>query len=136
MNNWRYRLAAFMQGRYGIDSLYKALVGAYFGLFLINLFVRSQALSYLTTALVIYAFYRVFSRKTAQRSAENRRFLALWRAIRQKLMQSINRVREYRTHRYRSCPNCRTTLRLTRKIGTLTVTCPKCRTTFQVTIRH
>ncbi len=136
MNNWKYKLAQFMQGRYGIDKLYKALVGGYFALFILNLFLRSALLSYLSTALVIFAFFRVFSRQTAKRADENRRFMALWQKLRQKALQTINRVKEYKTHRYRSCPSCHTTLRLTKKIGTMTVNCPKCRNTFQVTIKH
>lgn len=136
MNNWKYKLAAFMQGRYGMDSLYKALVGAYFALFVVNLFVRSTLLGYLATALVIFAFYRVFSRKLAQRAEENRRFLAFWNKVKQKTLQTVNRVKEYKTHRYRACPNCHTTLRLAKKMGTLTVNCPKCHHRFQVTIKH
>ena len=32
MNNWKMRLAAFMQGRYGMDAMYKGLVALYFAL--------------------------------------------------------------------------------------------------------
>ena len=48
----------------------------------------------------------------------------------------INRIKEFRTHRYRTCPNCHTSWRLKKKIGTMTITCPKCHTTSQVTIKR
>ena len=36
-----YIIQKFMQGRYGIDELYKFLLGLYFSLFVINLFFVS-----------------------------------------------------------------------------------------------
>lgn len=136
MNNWKYKLAAWMQGRYGIDALYKGLAGLYVGILVINLFIGSSLLSSLGLALIIFAMFRVFSKQTAKRAEENRRYLAVYGKIKKKVLLTVNRLKAYKTHRYRECPNCHTMLRLKKQIGTVTVNCPKCHSTFQVTIKH
>ncbi len=135
-NNWKYKLAAWMQGRYGIDPMYKGLVIAYAAVLILNLFVRSSLLWALGTALLLFAMYRVFSKQLSRRAEENRRYLAFVDSVKKKTLLAYNRVKSYKTHRYRECPNCHTTLRLKKQIGTITVNCPKCRNTFQVTIRR
>lgn len=136
MNNWRYKLAALMRGRYGPDPLYKALIVLYLVLIVLNMFLRSPVVMYLALVPLVFGFYRVFSKQLAKRAAENRKYLALRDGVRKKVMQTINRFKERNTHRYRACPNCHTTLRLQKKIGTMTVNCPKCHTTFQVTVKR
>ncbi|MHC1785631.1 MAG: hypothetical protein AB9880_01005 [Christensenellales bacterium] len=136
MKNWKYKISLWMQGRYGIDPLYKGLLAVYFGIFVLNMFLRSTLLSYAATLLVILSFFRVFSKQTAKRAEENRRYVALRDKVKKRVLQTVNRVREYKTHRYRACPSCHTTLRLQKKIGTMTVACPKCHSTFQLTIKR
>ena len=67
MNNWKMRLAQWMRGRYGIDALYKGLINVYFVLLIINMFVRSSVLFYLSLTILVVAMYRVFSRQLAKR---------------------------------------------------------------------
>lgn len=136
LNKLKYKFTAWMQGRYGMDPLYKALIGAYFVVLVLNLFIGSSLLSYAALGLVLFSIMRVFSRQTAKRALENRKYLALRDSVKKKALLLINRVKHYKTHRYRSCPNCRSTLRLQKKIGTMTVNCPKCGTSFQLTIKH
>lgn len=136
MNKWKYKIAVWMQGRYGMDQLYKGLIFLYIGLFILNLFIRSTFIMTLSLLLVAFALYRVLSKQTAKRAAENQRYLAFILPLKKKVLRNFNRVRDYKTHRYRQCPNCNTTLRLKKKIGTMTVNCPKCHTTFQVTIKR
>ncbi len=136
MNNWKMRLAAFMQGRYGMDAMYKGLVALYFALVVLNLILRRSVLFYISLLVLGFAMYRVFSRQHAKRAAENARYVALRDKAKKKVLQLYNRVRYFRTHRYRTCPNCKTSLRLRKKVGTMTVNCPVCHTTFQATIRH
>lgn len=135
MNNWKMRLANWMRGRYGVDALYKGLIGLYFGLVVLNLFLRWRLFFVLSLAVLAYAMYRVFSRQLARRARENSVYLSVRDKARKKLLLTYNRVRLIRTHRYRTCPHCKTPLRLARKPGTMTVNCPVCHTTFQATIR-
>ena len=136
MNKWKYKLSVWMQGRYGMDPLYKGILFLYIGLLIINMFIRSSLVMTVSMLLLVFAMFRVFSKQTAKRAAENQRYLSFIGPLKKKALQSINRVKEYKTHRYRSCPSCHTSLRLKKKIGTTTITCPKCHSTFQVTIKR
>lgn len=136
MNNWKMRLAAFMQGRYGMDALYKGLIAIYFALIVLNLFLGISLLFYLSLLVLGLAIYRVFSRQTAKRAKENAQYIAWRDKAKKRIMLIVNRVKFFRTHRYRTCPNCKTSLRLQKKIGTMTINCPVCHTTFQATIKH
>lgn len=135
-NNLKYKLMAFMQGRYGPDPMHRGLFILSLALMVLNLFIRSQALYFLALALIIYATFRVFSRNKAKRAAENQRYLMLKDQLKKKFLLARNRVREYGTHRYRACPSCKTPLRLKKQIGTVHVKCPVCKNELDVTIRR
>ena len=64
-----------MYGRYGIDSLGKFLVIAGIIAMLIAGWTDSLTLVTLSWALIIYAYFRVFSRNIYKRSAENQWYL-------------------------------------------------------------
>ena len=125
-----------MQGRYGMDPLYKGILFLYIAILALNLFIRSNLLMMLSMLLLGFAVFRVFSKQTVKRAAENRRYIHFRDPLKKKMMLLINRIKEYKTHRYRKCPHCNTSLRLKKKIGTMTVTCPKCHTTSQITIKR
>lgn len=136
LNNLRAKLMAFMQGRYGPDPMYKALVGLAMALLVLNLFVRSSALSLLAMAAMVFSLFRFFSKNRAKRAAENQRYLAIKDQAKKKFLLTKNRIRFIRTHRYRTCPNCKTTLRLEKKVGIMHVKCPVCKNEFEVNIRR
>lgn len=124
-----------MQGRYGIDPMYKGLLGLYLVLLVANMFLASPVVMYLSLAVLVFAVFRVFSRNLAKRAAENRRYLALFNKAKKWVLLQYNRIREFKTHRYLKCPSCKTTLRLGKKTGTMTVKCPKCHNSFETTMR-
>ena len=75
-----------MQGRYGTDQLYYALLVLYLILLVLNMFFRKLLFfNILSWVVFIIAFYRVFSRDTFRRSKENAVFLNLWDKLRGKL---------------------------------------------------
>ena len=132
MDKFRERIANFMYGRYGIDQLYYALVAVSFLLILINTAVQSQIINILMYVILGVMLFRTFSKNLAQRRRENALFLNYWQPIKVKLARSMRRVRELKTHRYRTCPNCKKVLRLSRRTGTHSVKCPSCQTEFKV----
>ena len=134
MNDFKNKLMRFMYGRYGTDQLYIALIGLYFILFAVNLFVHSNILNILTWILLIITFYRTFSKNIYRRSKENQVFLRLWNPIKAKISLTARRFKDIKTHRYRTCPNCKKVLRLPRKKGKHTVSCPACHKDFKVNI--
>ena len=67
----REKFQRFMQGRYGADELNRFLTMVGLILIVVNLFFRSVLLSYVVLAILIYCYYRMFSRNYSRRYAEN-----------------------------------------------------------------
>lgn len=135
MRNFKDRFLRFMYGRYGVDQLYYGLMGLFWGLFVLNLYLRTYVLQALTSAVFCLMLFRTFSKNIERRRRENEVFLKIWRPVLKFTKQTINRFRERRTHVYRKCRQCKSTLRLPRKTGTHTAVCPKCGNRFEVKIR-
>ena len=74
------KLIRFMQGRYGIDQLSKLLIVLGVVAVLVSAFVNWGVLGliiyFLGWVLVIWGYFRVFSRNVSKRYAENEAFLA------------------------------------------------------------
>jgi len=125
-----------MQGRYGIDHIYLTNLVIYFiGLIFLRRIEQRLYLDVLLLVLIIWTFYRVFSRNIASRQAENQAFLRVINRIKSTTKLMFKRIRDLGTHRYRRCPSCQTQLRLPRKVGTHTVKCPRCDNRFQVRVK-
>lgn len=116
------RFKNFMYGRYGSDQLNFALIILVVVLSLLNnlLFVILGShflytlLSLAYTAVVVFAFYRIFSRNIVMRQAEN-----------QKWLNFLARIKD-RNHRYFRCPHCKQRVRVPRHKGKINIRCPRC----------
>jgi len=119
-------LRRFMTGRRGPDELSMALlIGGLVLTILSNLF-NLIPLYFVGMAGYVLALLRTFSRDLTKRYAENAKFLSLWRKVTVSVKQFFNRLKNIRRYKYYRCPNCRSWLRLPRKVGEVTVTCGKC----------
>ena len=123
--------ARFMYGRNGGDQLGLFIIWAAIALNIINIFVQSDAayaaVSAVSTVLMVWALFRMFSKNLQKRRAENAKFLQkVWWPLKGKL----HRLKD-KDHRYFTCPNCRTVCRVPRGKGKIVITCPKCRTRIQ-----
>ena len=120
-------LRRFMYGRYGSDQLNMAILVAAVLVSLTNsvltVFLREATvysgivapiLSVIVYGLLIYSFFRMFSRNIYKRQRENRRFTQLWMRLKD------------RNNRYFRCPNCKQTVRVPRGRGKICIRCPKC----------
>ena len=122
-----------MYGRYGGDTLNKVLIWVYaiwIILFsVISIFIDSIWLSLFywvsTLGLVIWIFFRMFSRNIPARRRENERFCGFFKLRR-------NKFRDRKTHVYRKCPACKAVLRLPKSKGKHFVVCPRCKHRFEV----
>lgn len=135
MEKFKEKLFNFMNGRYGIDQLYYGLIVLYFILIIANSFIESTIIGVFSWFVFIFMFYRIYSKNIYKRGLENEKFLKFWLPAKAKLSLSYRKIREIKTHRYRTCPSCKTTIRLPRKKGRHTVKCPKCSNRFEVQIR-
>lgn len=125
--NW---LRQIMEGRYGSDQLGMVLLGVYLVLTLLSRLFRSSLLSLLATVIILWAFYRMFSRQINRRQAENARFLeAVSPMVRR---YNVNKCRRQdKEHCYFKCPNCGQQLRVPKGKGKLSITCRNCGASFE-----
>ena len=122
-----------MYGRYGNDTLGKALLWAYVALVLVSMivsvFVSSVTFNLISLligfVLVFFIFYRMMSRNIAARRKENEKFTGFFKLMR-------NRFKDRKTHVYRKCTSCHAVLRLPKAKGKHTVVCPRCKNRFEV----
>lgn len=129
------KIRMFMYGRYGSDKLNIALLVLYLILCVINMFVRSYIMYIPMLLVIVLVFYRILSKNIYKRRIENEKFMYIWGRVSGFCKITVNRCREFKTHRYRKCPKCKAKLRLPRRKGTHTVECPRCHNDFRVTIR-
>lgn len=116
-------LYKFMQGRYGIDELYKFLFWFYIIIFICNIFLKSSVIVYFEFILIIYMFFRVFSKNKRKRYLENERYLK----IKRKILTPFKRYKDRKNFVYKRC-SCKTVLRLPLPFerGIKKVKCPEC----------
>ena len=84
----KYKTAAFFSGRNGFDDLAKIIMWPSLILMLVSGFITVDWLSSVLQAIswigVIYAYYRVFSKKLDKRQAENNAFLSRKNLLKQR----------------------------------------------------
>ncbi len=120
-----------MQGRYGQDAFTRFLLGAMLACVVLNLLVGSRFLSIMAWALLVYAYFRLFSRNHAARFAENQRYLNATAKLRYWFDQQKRLKEERKYHHIYVCPRCRQKIRIPKGKGKIMVRCPKCRHEFQ-----
>lgn len=123
-------LRQFMYGRYGSDDLGRFMVGSSMVFLVLWLVTRFDPLSWIVFILLILSYFRIFSRNTSARYAENQKFLAFWGPLRRKMNDFIFRLRDRKVHCYFKCPNCKTRLRVPRGRGKINIKCSRCGTQF------
>ena len=131
----RERLARFFYGRNGFDSLAKGAWWTALVLMLVNMFLGFITLWILELLLYSYSIFRVMSRNIYKRQRENMLWLKFVGKIRGAFSLIKSKHRDRKTHVYKKCPSCKSTLRLPRRPGTHTARCPRCSHRFDVKIR-
>lgn len=130
----REKIQRFMMGRYGVDDLGRLLSGTVLGCLVISMFsflVPALAIFYwIGIALMIYSFFRMFSRNTSKRYAENQKFLNWRYQGTVKRNQAKTRFAQRKIYRFYKCPQCSQKVRVPKGKGRICITCPKCRTEF------
>lgn len=115
-----------MVGRYGQDELGKFILPLTLILLVINLFVKTSALSAVALMLIFYSYYRIFSRDTSARYAENKKFLDTIEPLRRKFFTSKNKYENRKVYKYIKCPSCKLEMKVPKGKGKIKVTCKSC----------
>lgn len=130
----RERLTRFMQGRYGVDQFSNFMIILALILMVLEIFIPiGQVRSGLNTIgllLIIFAYFRIFSRNHYKRYAENERYMKYYNKVRFFLARKKSHMEQRRTHRIYKCPSCKQSIRVPKGKGRIAITCPKCRTEF------
>lgn len=116
----------FMQGRYGADKFSQFITIVALVLLVINIFLRVPVIGFICLALLVYTYFRMFSKNISARYKENQKYMQITGGIRQKF-KNVGQLGKY--HIYK-CPSCSQKIRIPRGKGKIEVTCPKCRTKF------
>lgn len=130
----RERLSRFMQGRYGVDQLSNFIVVIALVIMLVELFfpvriVRSL-MNTLAVLLLVFSYFRIFSRNHYKRYAENERFLKYYNKFKYFFSNKKKNFAQRKTHCIFKCPSCKQSIRVPKGKGKIAITCPKCHTEF------
>ncbi len=126
MKAWFQR---FMSGRYGFDQLNGFLCILSLILVVLGAWL-SGFLYWLGLALLLWCYYRMFSRNIQKRYAENMKYLSLQNQAKDWLARQKLRFDQRKVYRYFKCPHCKQSIRVPRGRGRISITCPKCGTSF------
>ena len=126
----REKLRQFMIGRYGTDGLNQFLSIASLVLLLIAIISRVNLFTYLGAALLIFCYYRTFSRNISKRTEENYKFYTLKDRVDNKFKGWKEQWANRKVYHYYRCPQCRQKLRVPRGRGRLQISSPRCGTQF------
>ncbi len=116
----------FMSGRYGNDELNIALVIISVILMILSNINKLWFLYFVSLVPLGVSLWRSLSRNTNARFEEKLIFQKIISKPKSKFMLLSNKIRDRKTHRYFTCPQCKATLRLPKGRGKINITCPKC----------
>lgn len=152
----RGRFSNFMSGRYGMDDFGRFLNIVTMAIILIS-FVGSfffwffSFFWYVGLILMIYSYFRMFSRNFAKRSAENDWYCRVFKRKNtgyngygqnyynnsygsanrgQAMTNEQKKAADKRTHKIYKCPNCAQKIRVPKGKGKICIKCPTCRIEF------
>lgn len=126
----REKLQRFMAGRYGTDQLSRVYLALTLVCLLLSMFTGFLPFYLVAILLLIYTYYRMFTRKVEKMAAQNQKFLN-WRYRRAAKWASFKkRLSQRREYRFYKCPTCRQRVRVPRGKGKICITCPRCHREF------
>lgn len=126
----REKIIRFMQGRYGADALSKFILSLAFVFIILSMFVRNGLFSFLSTVLIIYCYFRMFSKNISKRYQENMIYLKYQNKVLSRYRKFQNETKQRKTHHIYRCPSCRQKIRVPKGRGRIAIRCPKCSTEF------
>lgn len=122
------KLRSFFYGRNGFDTLAKHSLIASIVILLIGGFLPIGILKFiliylLSPVLLIYAYFRILSKKVYKRVSENKNYTGA-------INMTKTRWQQRKTHKFYQCPKCKTWLRVPKGRGKIEITCVRCATKF------
>ena len=133
--NFFYRLRAWMQGRYGRDSVTFLLIGIAIICMILSWIPKLWFMYFVSIAMLVLSILRSLSKNFAARERENRAFLRIldwfkkvFNEIRAFFSTRKRMWKERNTHSYYRCPKCGHYVRISKppKGRKIMITCSHC----------
>lgn len=121
----RWKMSGFMQGRYGNDKLSLDLCKLALILWVISLFFLREALTALYLFCLLWSLFRCFSKNYAARQKELAAYQRLSAKPARFFRQKKRQFQDRKTHRYFRC-KCGTMLRVPKGKGKIDIRCKIC----------
>lgn len=131
MKNFLYKVAQFMNGRYGHDNLNLFLLILWLILEIIWVISRFWLIGVLAILMIVLTIYRSFSKNIQKRMYENRKFMKAFNFCKRNINLLKRMWNDRDTYKYIKCPYCKAQLRVRRVKGEHKVHCPKCNKDFR-----
>ena len=125
----REKFSQFMRGRYGNDQFNQFLMIIALVCLVLSFF-GPDVFYLLALLFMIYAYYRMFSRKIYQRAGENQWYLQKSMKVRNWINGQRKIFAQRKTHHIYKCPNCKQKIRVPKGRGKIEIRCRKCGTKF------
>lgn len=123
LNKIRNFLYKLMYGRNGSDTICKYSFFVIIFLTLISLFINNSIIRLIihlsNWILIIYIYFRIFSKNISKRRNENNDF-------EKRINYLKTRFKQRKNYRFYNCPNCKTHLRVPKGSGKIIITCKNC----------
>ena len=122
-----------MAGRNGNDQLNVFLLIVDLILMLLSsIFSKSigGVLYPIVIALLVYVYFRMFSRNVYKRREENGKYMRLKYKAAAEIRLFKERWIQRKDYKFFTCPSCRASLRVPRHRGKIKIVCRKCGTSF------
>ena len=101
----REKFTRFMMGRYGTDDYSKFILGSAVAVMVLNLFLRIGLLNTVVLALLVYVYFRMFSKNIQKRYAENMKYLQLKNKFFSFFQKEKRMAEDRKTNHIYKCPN-------------------------------
>lgn len=123
-----------MYGRNGADDLSKLLSIVTVILLLISISCGSTARSFMfviSVAMIIYTYFRIFSKNVAARRRENAKYIEQKQKIRSWFNLRRDMWKQRKEYKFFRCPSCGANLRVPKGKGKIRIVCKRCGTAFE-----
>lgn len=119
------RIAEFMEGRYGLDTINKVLL--IIGLILVFIGPIISPVDVLGWVFVVIAVVRALSRNIDARARENEKFAKVFATPAKFFKRTNTRWANRKTTVYFKCKGCGAQLSVPKGKGKIRIVCPKCK---------
>ena len=126
----REKFMRFMQGRYGADQLYRALLIGGAVLVILSGWIFQRVFLTVGWFLIILALARAFSRDCSRRYGENQKFLEFIVNFKRLWGRQRYVMEQRKDYHIYTCPQCKQKIRIPRGKGKIEISCPKCQNKF------